>query len=299
MSTIAPSPEPIAPTCNFDSAVAGADLLDSSMLPDLTCHICHDIFKNPRLACRRGHIYCGTCLLDWSNSEQGRSNACPDCRSPLLQPRPGVIGEPAPPIVANCVSMQRMNCPGRCGRVLRVSYIKQHVGVCCPNDVVDCPFAPYCAQRGKRCELEQHLKDNFLAHARISFEQAARATKELESLRESKALYDEKIKNLECRVDRLSEELHEANTHTHQLLASLIALLPEQAATRTRPSTHSAKRRRRRPFTMDGVQTVDSGLDIHPDAFNNDVGYSPSTPDWYPADPAETSDDNQGEAQDP
>jgi hypothetical protein len=218
MSSAAPTPDPSAPTVRFGDLEV--NMMNSAMIKDLTCGLCYNVFESPRLACGRGHHYCGPCLKKWHTSGERGSNSCPACRSPLLIPRPGEVGEQAS-IVAQCVASQHVRCPGGCGEVLLLGEAKKHVGVCCPNDVIKCPFFPHCTQTGKRCELQKHLEDNLEAHMRISFEQTVRLAKDVKELRKSEKANAEKITGLERANARLSEDLSAAHSYSHQLLTSL------------------------------------------------------------------------------
>ena len=244
MSTIAPTSETNAPTVRLgDNEV---DMVDSSMIKELTCGLCYNVYEDPRLACGRGHHYCAPCLQKWHSSGEHGSNSCPTCRSPLLVPRPGEVGEQAA-IVAQCVASQRVRCPGGCGEVLLLGKAKEHVGVCCPNDIIACPFAPYCSQTGKRCELENHLKDNLEAHMRISFDQTVRVANEVKELRRSNAKNAEKIAGLEHANAELSRELRDAHTYSHQLLISLHDKLYKDEGAEPESGGRPRQTKRRRP----------------------------------------------------
>lgn len=218
MQSSAPTPDSSAPTVSFGDLEV--DLMKSSMIKELTCALCYNVFENPRLACGRGHHYCGPCLTKWHGAGERGSNSCPACRSPLLIPRPGEVGEHAS-IVAQCVASQRVRCPGGCGEILLLGEAKNHVGVCCSQDVIPCPFAPHCTQSGKRCELEQHCKDNLEAHMRIAFEETVRLTKEVKQMREAEQARTERIAALESANAKLSSDLQAAHARTHQMLSSL------------------------------------------------------------------------------
>ena len=218
MASSAPTPTSSAPTTHLGDLEV--DVMPSSMISELTCVLCLGVFDDPRLGCNRGHHFCGPCLKKWHTSGERRSNSCPTCREPLLVPRPGEVGEQAA-VVAQCVASQRVRCPGGCGDVLLLGEAKKHVGVCCPNDVIACPFAPYCSQTGKRCDLEQHLKDNVEVHMRIAFNATENLKKVVMELRKSEKANAEKIAGLERSNARLSENLSDASAYTHQLLVSL------------------------------------------------------------------------------
>tara|TARA_Y100000389_G_C17453560_1_gene516468 strand:+ start:145 stop:1509 length:1365 start_codon:yes stop_codon:yes gene_type:complete len=218
MASSAPTPTSSAPTTFLDALEV--DVMPSSMISELTCALCLGVFDDPRLGCNRGHHFCGPCLKKWHTSGERRSNSCPTCRSPLLVPRPGEVGEQAA-VVAQCVASQRVRCPRGCGDVLLLGEARKHVGVCCPNDVIACPFAPYCSQTGKRCDLEQHLKDNLEVHMRIAFDATENLKKVVMELRTSEKTNTEKIAGLERSNARLSKDLSDASAYTHQLLVSL------------------------------------------------------------------------------
>ena len=51
---------------------------------NLTCSLCLNVYDKPSTACANGHVYCLKCL---TNAKR-RSNACPDCRQPMIDPPP-------------------------------------------------------------------------------------------------------------------------------------------------------------------------------------------------------------------
>ena len=120
---------------------------------------------------------------------------------------------------------------------------------------MQCPFAPFCAQSGKRCELEQHCKDNFEAHARISFEQALRLTKEVEQLRKAASADAEQIADLKRHVGRLSHEMRDEHARMERLLVSLHEKLDKSEGADPVSGGRSRQPKRRRPEAESAVST--------------------------------------------
>ncbi|XP_025085708.1 E3 ubiquitin-protein ligase PDZRN3-like [Pomacea canaliculata] len=128
------------------------DLFDSQVPLDLICVMCKKVLVNPvQNTCK--HLFCSTCLVQ--HLKVDKSRACPACKAHL-----SVKSEPPSLEVRLRLLDLNIHCSHRCGKVLKVGELPDHVSEECPYTPVACPHARLgCRMEIRRQEAEEHAEE--------------------------------------------------------------------------------------------------------------------------------------------
>lgn len=136
----------------------------------LLCSICYSPSDQWLIACDGQHSFCAVCL---HSHEEARTRAdgeasCPECRGELIK---NSADHFKPDRLKNKMTLEfECDCPQKCGDKFSLDKLKAHMQEKCPNGLVPCPMAGVgCEHIMKRCEVQQHLKDDNHSHLAMGF----------------------------------------------------------------------------------------------------------------------------------
>lgn len=127
----------------------------------LLCVICASPTDQWVRACHAQHSFCAPCLIAHENARNAADGEakCPTCRGELVKNSSDNFH---PDRTKNDMTLDtEAECPQKCGHSFKIGILKAHMQKDCPNGVVPCPMAKLgCEHVMKRCEVQQHLKDD-------------------------------------------------------------------------------------------------------------------------------------------
>ena len=130
----------------------GLDLkqFDGTVEERFICKVCEKVFLNPLLN-KCGHTFCTTCIGKRLSNEINRF--CPTCKEPLVTP----LKPPTKEFRLELLGLP-IQCSNKCGQVLPLEGLPDHVSDSCPFTGVVCPNRRKgCKRKIRRCDVRQHV----------------------------------------------------------------------------------------------------------------------------------------------
>ena len=190
----------------------------------LLCSICYSPTDQWVMACDGQHSFCAPCLI---SHEEARMRAdgdasCPQCRGELVKTSSDNF---RPDYLKNKLTLDhRVECPQQCGESFSLDKLKKHMQEKCPNGLVPCPMASIgCEHVLKRCEIQQHLKDDNHSHLAMGFMLKMSAAHE-QQMTAMKGIVEDQGKKIESQAATISNLNTALASHTTTMSTNTTAI---------------------------------------------------------------------------
>ncbi|XP_062569089.1 TNF receptor-associated factor 5-like [Saccostrea cucullata] len=127
-------------------------LFEGDVDESFICKLCHKVFLNPvSSSCK--HLFCNNCIQKRFQYETLKH--CPICKTKFTDK----LTQPSNEFKLKLLQL-RIMCSNKCGKVVLLGELPDHVSDMCPHTPVTCPFyGKGCRKKIRRCDIKRHLKE--------------------------------------------------------------------------------------------------------------------------------------------